>query len=424
MVLCYLCVAFFAARALAAPPPPPVILIPGIAGSQLEVRLNETYEAPAWYCRHGSAAPQWQLCWFELSSYARTACLAKEMHVGVVAEKSGGRNLTYENTPGVEVRPVDFGGVEGIRCLDPSICELSHYFAPVIDALEREAGYVVNETLFGAPYDFRMAGDGLEQEGYHAGLTDLIEAVVSRNGGVPVTLVVHSMGGMVATNFLAGKERGWTLANVGGLVFISSPFGGAPVALQSSISGAAIALPFYHDAFLQVQDNSPSGPWLFPSAGLWAGDTLVETNSRNYSATPEDYEALLRDLNRADQLLALGEVRNLKGIHLDAPSGPAFPPLNVAKVSCFFGAGRQTPKTMKYDVDGFQPGGDPPPPKYDYTDGDGVVDAKSLAYCAQAFPDAAVTSKVFQDQEHMAILGSEAMLSQLVNALLNSRPAH
>ena len=63
--------------------------------------------------------------------------------------------------------------------------------------------------------------------------------------------------------------------------------------MQSSISGAAIALPFYHDAFLQVQDNSPSGPWLFPSAGLWAGDTLVETNSRNYSATPEDYEALL-----------------------------------------------------------------------------------------------------------------------------------
>ncbi len=254
---------FLAAAALAcasaAQPPPlsPVILIPGIAGSQLEVRLNQTYEAPHWYCRHGARTPAWQHCWFELSAYARTSCLAKELHVGVVSTqgKGGERDVAYENALGVEIRAKDFGGVEGIRCLDPSLCKLSAYFSPVISALEG-AGYVLNETLFGAPYDFRMAGDGLEAVGFHADLTRLIEEVVSRNGGAPVTLVAHSMGGMVATNFLAGKARSWTLAHVGGLVFISSPFGGSPVALQVKDASKLLSHPQPHSSQLSPSPSS------------------------------------------------------------------------------------------------------------------------------------------------------------------------
>ncbi|MCJ1279377.1 hypothetical protein MMC21_007201 [Puttea exsequens] len=92
-------------------------------------------------------------------------------------------------------------------------------------ALKHE-GYQERRDLFGAPYDFRMAADGLEQgqpgpgtggftgphlsrlrlsaqTGYYADLKQLIEHAVEINSSRLATLVAHSQGALVALYFMA-----------------------------------------------------------------------------------------------------------------------------------------------------------------------------------------------------------------------------
>lgn len=76
---------------------------------------------------------------------------------------------------------------------------VTEYMAPLVESLE-EIGYVDGETLFGAPYDFRY---GLAAEGHPSkigtkflqDLKELIEKASSVNGGKPVVILSHSLGG-------------------------------------------------------------------------------------------------------------------------------------------------------------------------------------------------------------------------------------
>ena len=69
---------------------------------------------------------------------------------------------SYHNQEGIQIRPYDFGGLGGIYSIDPDLPGFTATYKPIIDKLT-DAGYKENEDLFGAPYDFRLAGDGLEQ---------------------------------------------------------------------------------------------------------------------------------------------------------------------------------------------------------------------------------------------------------------------
>ena len=70
----------------------------------------------------------------------------------------------YSNQTGVEVRPLDWGGLGGLEALDPGLPQLTPLYRALAEALKDE-GFVEREDLFGAPYDFRLAGDGLDQVG-------------------------------------------------------------------------------------------------------------------------------------------------------------------------------------------------------------------------------------------------------------------
>ena len=70
----------------------------------------------------------------------------------------------YHNNTGVQIRPYKFGGLEGVAALDPQLPGASGTFADLIAALG-QAGYREKRDLFGAPYDFRLAADGLKQVG-------------------------------------------------------------------------------------------------------------------------------------------------------------------------------------------------------------------------------------------------------------------
>ena len=73
---------------------------------------------------------------------------------------------SYHNQEGIQIRPYDFGGLGGIYSIDPDLPGFTATYKPIIDKL-KDAGYTENQDLFGAPYDFRLAGDGLEAVSTH-----------------------------------------------------------------------------------------------------------------------------------------------------------------------------------------------------------------------------------------------------------------
>lgn len=453
---------------------PPVILLPGLAGSRLQARLGPEYRSPHWYCHRGSECSKWQDVWLLLTDYVLPSCLNAELRVftrETNASSEAGRHdqydhhkkkkkkkhhhhhhtkvLEYANAPGVEVRAVDFGGLSGISSLDPYAQSASQYFAPLIAALEK-AGWKAGESLFGAPYDFRFAADGLQASGFHEAMAGLVERAVDASGGKRAYLLAHSMGGLVGWHFLATRSEAWLEAHVAGFVTVSTPFGGSPLAPRSSISGDNFGLDFAHDVFLGVQATSPSGPWLFPAQGLWRGEqgrqgreeedderaVIVRTRTQNYTAASSDMAAMLMALGREGQALAQPVVRDLRfdagavgsgaSLSLDAPGGPAFPPLPpFLKLSCIHSAGVATGAQFFYDVEAFNASGGPmaglPAPAIErVVDGDGVVDAASLAHCAR-LPGVKHFAPVF-GSDHIKILSTPELHAKVIAALGAAAP--
>jgi hypothetical protein len=90
------------------------------------------------------------------------------------------------------VRPHDYGGMQGISALDPTTPKLTATYLPLIQALEA-AGYEERINLWGAPYDWRLAADGLHQRGVADDMQSLIELAFVTGGHSPVVIVAHSM---------------------------------------------------------------------------------------------------------------------------------------------------------------------------------------------------------------------------------------
>lgn len=100
-----------------------------------------------------------------------------------------------------QLRPNDFGGLNGVNKLDhfDDLFGLTDVYQPLIENLE-SMGYEGGKNMFGAPYDWRMpvnkmmAGPivtGLNLT-YEQALLALIEKAYSVNK-LPVHLITHSM---------------------------------------------------------------------------------------------------------------------------------------------------------------------------------------------------------------------------------------
>ncbi|CAL5222795.1 g5211 [Coccomyxa viridis] len=239
----------------------PIVFIPGLAGSALEAKLDRT-DAPAWWCSRKTNG--YKRVWFSFSEASKPSCLLDQL--ALFYDESTGR---YRNHDGIEIRAVDFGGLEGIDALHPGLPRLTPMFSKLTQAFKDE-GYQERRHLFGAPYDFRLAPDGLEQEGYFADLAELIEGAVASNGGRPATIVAHSLGCLVSLYFIARRSRQWLQKHISGLVAISGPWGGAVSSLKGSISGDSFDVPVIpHNIFRPLQSSAPSGPWMFPAPDMW-----------------------------------------------------------------------------------------------------------------------------------------------------------
>lgn len=347
----------------------PVIFIPGLAGSVLEARLERKQsDVPHWYCRTSAS---WSYQWLQLRRMVPSSdCFVNEMEVLYQPNET----KHYANHPGVFIRPYDFGGLEGVRVLDPLLPLVTTYMGTLINGFE-SAGYQEGRHLFGAPYDFRLAPDGLAEAGWYGDFKRLVELASSLNEGRRCVLVCHSAGCLVAHYFLrAVAEQQWRGRYIARVISLGAPWEGSAVLVKGSISGDNFGLPFPSGAFRHVQSTVPAGPWLFPTAEAWGNKTIIATKGgANY--TVADLEGMLQELQLVQQAALLPLVSKL---------ARDLPPLDI-RLYCLFGYGVRTPLSYLYHVKQFGPQAPPDPDVLQHGDGDGVVPFQSLTACSRYF---------------------------------------
>lgn len=153
----------------------------------------------------------------------------------VLRDVSNGNGSRFANATGVQMRPFEFGSTIGMEYLDPNARQSSSYFAPLVHHLIRKHGYVRGATLFGAPYDFRLAP--LDNRFWMAEMRRLIEFAYVRNDRRRVVIVAHSLGNIYTWRFLREMTPQWRRQYVEQYVAISGPWGGSMNAIKAAVTG-------------------------------------------------------------------------------------------------------------------------------------------------------------------------------------------
>lgn len=240
--------------------------------------------------------------------------------------------------------------------------------APLVESLE-QIGYIDGETLFGAPYDFRY---GLAAEGHPCDvgtkflqdLKDLIEEASDSNGGKPVILVTHSLGGLFALQLLNRNTISWRKRFIKHFIALSAPWGGTVQEMLTFASGYTLDVPLVDPLIVRPeQRSSESNQWLLPSTLIYGTQKpLVVTDNCSYTA--QDMPKFLNDIGFSQGVGPY--VSRILPLVKDLPA-PEVP------VTCIIGSGVRTPETLYYGEAGFDE-----QPDVVYGDGDGTVNMVSL----------------------------------------------
>lgn len=301
----------------------------------------------------------------------RVECLMGALQLLYDAEKD-----EYSNRRGVELRPVDFGGIDGVYELDPMHSMITlPIFKPIVDSLRRD-GYEVGKDLYGAPYDWRLAGDAhLKAQngvgGFYPNITKLIEKTVAEND-MPVVLVSHSLGSILVLHYLHGAvSETWRRRHIAGWYSVNGVFGGSSMVPVAYATGSKLGLPLVPNSYFKPMEvNAASGMLMMPQRMTYQDRVVIKTPSKNYKAS--DWVEMLKDLNNT-MMLTISHKLNRIGISPErflrfVPGVPTH--FVVSK-------GLQTPLRYEFDtdlVDGFAEA----PSNIEYVDGDGTVTWFSL----------------------------------------------
>lgn len=245
---------------------------------------------------------------------------------------------------------------------------VTEYMARLVDSLE-QLGYSDGETLFGAPYDFRY---GLAAEGHPSqvgskflnDLRSLIENASTSNGGKPVILVSHSLGGLFVLQLLNRSPPSWRKKFIKHFVALSAPWGGAMDEVLTFASGNTLGVPLVDPLIVRgEQRSSESNLWLLPNPKVYGRQkTLVITQNRSYSA--QDMSDFLKDIGFPEGVYPY-ETRIVPLLeNIEAPELP---------ITCIIGTGVRTPESLFYRNSDFDE-----QPEVLYGDGDGTVNMVSL----------------------------------------------
>lgn len=284
------------------------------------------------------------------------------------------------------------------------------YMAPLVESLEG-IGYVAGDSLFGAPYDFRY---GLAAEGHpsHVGskflqdLKALVEKASTCNGGKPVILLSHSLGGLFVLQLLNRNPLSWRKKFIQHFVALSAPWGGTVEQMLTFASGNTLGVPLVDPLIVrQEQRSSESNLWLLPSSKIFGcQNPLVITPNATYSAA--DIPKFLYDIGFPQGVHPF-ETRILPLMEeLIAPEVP---------VTCIIGSGVRTTEALFYKTSSFDER-----PDVVYGAGDGTVNMVSLLALESLWADKKNQSLnviSIDDVSHKSILKDHIALERIIGQI-------
>lgn len=143
------------------------------------------------------------------------------------------------------------------------------FFEGLINELKQN-GYEENKNLFVFPYDWRLdlnwSASGIPYSGFDS-LKDKVEKVKLLTGAEKVNIIAHSMGGLVAKNYIKHYGAG----SVDKFIDIGTPHLGAPEALKILMYGDNLGFEFNGYSLLNldrvkiISQNFPSVYQILPS---------------------------------------------------------------------------------------------------------------------------------------------------------------
>lgn len=270
----------------------------------------------------------------------------------------------YQEPTGIETRVPSFGSFDNFGAAGV-------YYTQNLTS----AGYVPGQTLFAAPFDWRLPGFNQTAVLYPA-LQGLVEKVSAMNNGSKVVLMALSYGPQIVLSFLHRMTVAWKSQYIKWFVANSPVWSGAPVNMFLMIEGLNLTqtspLWLGRDIILDIGGTL----WLLPRNGTnatvtWLNDeVIISTPTRRYGAA--DMPRLLRDQGRSELAKAV------EYVYADADLAQfAHPGVNTLVT---YGYNLSTTATADFAEDFSPDQGDhfvPTVSSFNTTSGDGVVPLRS-----------------------------------------------
>jgi len=386
--------------------PPPVVLVPGLASTQLDVRVRQGFNrSGACRSRFWQNETEWHRMWIDASYFVpgQTACILDRM---TFSWNSSTGELT--DKPSLESRTKGWGNTTTIDYLDPDLHPRyvkgkGSVFGFLIEHLVDTYGYQPGVDLRGAPYDWRRAPSSQIIQDMLKRLKSLVEETYKAQGA-KVMLVSHSMGGNMVMSFLRMMTQDWKDEFLVGWVSIGTVFGGSTKIVVTQAAGENMGIVTIPKANMVYPERTwESMWWMFPHPRVFDSHTIVASSpSRNY--TLAEMRELFAKLNYSDGYdFFTGRVKPLED-----DLSPFGVPLH-----CFYSTGIDTLAHMNYnndDLKGY--------PKVTATKvGDGAVNEASLEVCRRMEP---ASVHFYRGIEHLEMIQRSDTIKDISEVIVNS----
>eukprot|EP00039_Didymoeca_costata_P017079 m.313707 g.313707 ORF g.313707 m.313707 type:complete len:701 (+) comp16491_c9_seq13:52-2154(+) len=271
-------------------PVPPMVFVGGLTSSNIEYKLDDAAPVPFTKCPT-STNGTWATLWpFDPTDQTGFVCSIANLQLTL--SENGTQYVPKRK--GLTTRVIDVGGFNGMPM-----------FTGILQSYER-AGWEINKTLFGLPYDWRIPTNSQNGPGqFFSNMKNIIEEAYAKNNNTKVVILAPSLGPQYVLGFLHRMTQAWKDTYIDWYLMVSPVNSGAPEALISYVSGAPFQQASNENklAIISGEEFARAVPvlsWLFPRAGTDpytynSTEPLIITPTKNY--TSANYIELFEDMH-------------------------------------------------------------------------------------------------------------------------------
>jgi len=377
----------------------PVVFVPGVGGSQIEVKVTSAKAAPI--------CPKTTPNFFQVWPHPLyiNGLLGPCLNDFLIQSWSNGQS---RNADGVEVRVKEFDKISTLERLTDGFGFIGalDYFKLVSDTLVSKAKLKKDITIRAAPYDWRKGLNELTS--YFSQLQRQVEDAFTKGGNTPVVMVGHSLGCLVTMKFLQTRTQAWKDKHVTSFVSVNGPFGGAVKGMIALIHGYNLDISFLPAPQVrEMQRTFLSTFTLLPNRLAFGQDfpLFFGPDNQRYNLADLENGNIFRAINHPESISLNNLAKNTVNINVN---------LGV-KLHCVIGEGVKTVNALKIEKKDF-------PNKVTellYGVGDGTVNAESLNLCEKLQGAKQLKVHRFAGGEHMDMLKGTKFANLLVDIVSN-----